>query len=51
MSHEEEEIMLNDCHTGACGGHLSGLETTQEILRVGGHPTIFVTETNQEEEG
>jgi hypothetical protein len=27
--------MLNDCHTGACGGHLSGLETTQNILREG----------------
>jgi hypothetical protein len=27
--------MLNDFHTGACGGHLSGLETTQKILQVG----------------
>jgi hypothetical protein len=27
--------VLNDCHIGACGGHLSGLETTQKILRAG----------------
>jgi hypothetical protein len=27
--------MLNDFHTGACGGHLSGLATTQNILRLG----------------
>jgi hypothetical protein len=27
--------VLNDCHTGACGGHLSRLETTQKILRAG----------------
>jgi hypothetical protein len=27
--------VLNDCHTGACGGHLSGLATTQNILRAG----------------
>jgi hypothetical protein len=32
LTHEEEEIMLNDFHTGACGGHLFGLETTQNIL-------------------
>jgi hypothetical protein len=25
--------VLNDCHTRACGDHLSGLETTQNILR------------------
>jgi hypothetical protein len=35
LTHEEEELVLNDCHTGACGGHLSGLETTQNILRAG----------------
>jgi hypothetical protein len=23
---------MNDCHSGACGGHLSGLATTQKIL-------------------
>ena len=27
--------MLNDCHIGACGGHLSGLATAQKILRAG----------------
>ena len=27
--------MLNDCHGGACGGHLSGLSTAQNILRAG----------------
>lgn len=26
--------MLNDYHSGACGGHLSGLATAQHILRV-----------------
>jgi hypothetical protein len=29
------ELILNDYHTGACGGHFSGLETTQKILRAG----------------
>jgi hypothetical protein len=32
LTHEEMEIVLNNCHTRACGGHLSGLETTQNIL-------------------
>jgi hypothetical protein len=27
--------VLNDCHTGACGGHLSGLATAQKILQEG----------------
>jgi hypothetical protein len=27
--------VLNDCHTRACGDHLSGLATTQKILRAG----------------
>jgi hypothetical protein len=31
LTHEEAVIMLNDCHTGACGGHLSGLATTQKF--------------------
>ena len=35
LTHEEAKVMLNDCHRGACGGHLSGLSTTQKILRVG----------------
>ena len=30
---EEVEAVLNDCHSGACGGHLSGLATAQKILR------------------
>ena len=30
---EEAEVVLNDCHSGTCGGHLSGLSTTQKILR------------------
>jgi hypothetical protein len=33
LTHEEVVIVLNDCHTGACGSHFSGLETTQKILR------------------
>jgi hypothetical protein len=35
LTQEEKEIVLNDCHTRACGGHFSGLETTQNILRAG----------------
>ena len=31
---EEVEAVLNDCHNGACGGHLSGLATTQKKLCV-----------------
>eukprot|EP00253_Pinus_taeda_P014165 PITA_14165 len=30
---EEAESVLNDCHSGAYGGHLSGLATAQRILR------------------
>ena len=34
--------MLNDCHGGACGGHLSRLSTAQKILRAGYFwPSIF----------
>jgi hypothetical protein len=33
LIHEEAEIVLNNCHTGACGNHFSRLATTQEILR------------------
>ena len=29
---EEDEVVLNDFHSGACGGHLSGLATTQKFL-------------------
>ena len=35
LTHEETEVVLNDFHGGACGGHLSGLSTAQNILRVG----------------
>ena len=33
---------MNDCHSGACGGHLSGLAIAQKILRTGYFwPTLF----------
>jgi hypothetical protein len=32
LIHEEAKNILNDCHLGACGGHLSGMATTQKIL-------------------
>ena len=35
LTHEEAEVVLNDFHGGACGGHLSGLSTAQNILRAG----------------
>ena len=35
LTHEEDEVVLNDCHGGACGGHLSGLSTAQNILKAG----------------
>ena len=35
LTHEEAEVVLNDCHGGACGGHLSGISTAQKILRAG----------------
>ena len=35
VTHEEAELIMNDCHSGACGGHLSGLSTTQKILHSG----------------
>ena len=35
LTHEEAEVVLNHCHEGACGGHLSGLSTAQNILRAG----------------
>jgi hypothetical protein len=28
LNHEEVEHVLNDCHSGACGSHLSGMATT-----------------------
>ena len=42
LTHEEAEVVLNECRGGACGGHLSGLSTAQKILRVGYFwPSIF----------
>ena len=42
LTHEEDELVLNDCHRGACGGHLSGLYIIQKILRAGYfQPSIF----------
>ena len=35
FSHKETEAVMNDCHEGACGGHLSGISTAQKILRAG----------------
>jgi hypothetical protein len=35
LTHEEAVIVLNDFHIGACGGHLSRLATTQNIIRAG----------------
>ena len=32
---EEAERVLNDCHSGTCGGHMSGYATAQKILRAG----------------
>ena len=32
LTHEEAELVFNDCHSGACGGHLSGMATAQKIL-------------------
>ena len=42
LTHEEAERVLNDCHSGACGGHMSGYATAQNILRAGYFwPSIF----------
>ena len=35
LTHDKAETILNNCHSGACGGHLSGLATTQKILHAG----------------
>ena len=42
LTFEEVESLLNDCHSGACGGHLTGLATTQNFLPAGYFcPLIF----------
>jgi hypothetical protein len=42
LTHEEVEYFLNECHSGACGGYLSGLTTTQKILQASYFwPSIF----------
>ena len=33
LTHEEAKVVMNDCHGGACGGHLFGLSIAQKILR------------------
>jgi len=39
---DEADKVLNDCHSGACGGHLSGIATAQKIIRAGYFwPTLF----------
>jgi hypothetical protein len=39
---DEVDKVLNDCHSGACGGHLSGITTAQKIIRAGYFwPTLF----------
>ena len=35
LTHNQAEEALNDCHAGACGGHLSRMATTQKVLREG----------------
>ena len=41
LTHEEAEIVLNDFHAGACGGHLSRLDIAHKILRVGIFGPLF----------
>jgi hypothetical protein len=39
---DEADRVLNDCHSGTCGGHLSGMSTAQKIIRAGYFwPTLF----------
>ena len=35
LTHEEAERVLNDCHSGECGGHMFGYATAQKVLRAG----------------
>lgn len=42
LTHEEAEKVLNDCHLGTCGGHLSSYVIAQKVLRASYFwPTIF----------
>eukprot|EP00253_Pinus_taeda_P004789 PITA_04789 len=42
LTYEEAEKVLNDCHSGVCGGHQSGYAIAQNILLVGYFwPTMF----------
>ena len=42
LTRDKAETILNDCHSGAYGGHLSSLETAQKILPVDYFwPSIF----------
>ena len=33
LTHDEDEVVLNDCHSGVCGGHLSRLATPKKFLK------------------
>jgi hypothetical protein len=35
LTHDEAEHVLSECHLGSCGGHLSWMDTSHKILRVG----------------
>eukprot|EP00253_Pinus_taeda_P017487 PITA_17487 len=42
LTHKKAERVLNDYHSGACGGHMSEYATAQKILRAGYFwPSIF----------
>jgi hypothetical protein len=42
LTFDEAKRALNDCHLGACGGHMSGYATAQKILRAGYFwPSLF----------
>jgi hypothetical protein len=42
LTYDEAEKYLNDCHSGACGGHMYGYATAQNILRAGYFwPSLF----------
>jgi hypothetical protein len=42
LTFDEAERALNDCHSGACGSHMSGYATAQKIMRAGYFwPSLF----------